>query len=57
MRDSVCDVPQKEVFDVIMEAAESIDAALVMKKADSNKATHRNPVMCEAVIAAVRKIR
>ena len=47
---------QKEVFDVIMEAAECIDANLVMKKAESNKATHRNPVMCEAVITAVKKV-
>ena len=41
---------------MIMEAAEHIDADLVSKKAQSNKATHRNPMMCEAVITAVQKI-
>lgn len=44
------------MFEVIIQIAESIDAKLVLKKAQSNIQTHRTPVMCEAVIETIQRI-
>jgi glyoxylate carboligase len=44
------------VFEVIIQIAESIDAKLVLKKAQNNLQTHRTPVMCEAVLETIQRI-
>ena len=52
--DSVADV-QDAVFQVLVEGLAKIDAQTVLKKAESNKISHRNPHLCDKVTLHVRK--